>query len=170
LAIKAETLIEQTNNSNSLDDEYTDITAQIKELRKQWKTMHSHTQEELWQRFNSACNTVYEQCQPFIDKQSEIRVSHLKEKEDLCIQLETYVNSMGWPSSNANEIDHSIDWIQVDKITKQARKEWAEIGFVERKHHKSINHRFDKIIEAIRAELKKVWEINHEKFFTLFKK
>ncbi|WP_198262737.1 DUF349 domain-containing protein [sulfur-oxidizing endosymbiont of Gigantopelta aegis] len=170
LAIKAEQLTEQAKNLNSLEDEYTDITAQIKELRAQWKSMHSHTQEELWQRFNRACNSAYELCQPFIDKQTEIRAEHLKAKEDLCIQLEDYIQTMGWPTSEGDEINHSIDWIQVDKITKQARKEWSEIGFVERKHHKSINHRFDKIIETIRTELKKTWSVNHEQFFSLIEK
>jgi hypothetical protein len=74
---------------------------------------------------------------------------------------------MNWPTADNDEIDHSIDWIQVDKITKQARKEWAAIGFVERKDHKSINKRFDKSIDIIRNELKKVWQINQDQFFNL---
>lgn len=179
LAVKAEQLAEQISRSTGLENEYTDVTSQVKEFRKQWKSMHSHTQEDIWQRFNNACNLVYEQCKPFIDKQNETRRDNLKAKQDLCEQLENYIKTMGWPSSSATdnnaeasntEVNHSIDWIQVDKITKQARKEWSAIGFVERKHHKRINQRFDKDIDIIRDELKKIWHLNHEKFFDLIHK
>jgi len=167
LAAKAEQLAEQVGKSNEIESDYSDITSQVKELRKQWKSMRSHTQEELWLRFNTACNLAYEQCKPFIDKQNEIRQDNLKAKQLLCEQLENYIETMAWPSADSAELNHSIDWIQVDKITKQARKEWSNIGFVERKHHKSINLRFDKAMEIIRGELKKIWHVNQEKFFTL---
>ena len=58
----------------------------------------------------------------------------------------------------------------MDKITKQARKEWSDIGFVDRKFHKSINQRFDHSIEIIRAELKKTWHINQQQFYDLINK
>jgi len=167
LTQKAEKLAELTQNSSNLESEFSNITSQIKELRKQWKKLRSHTQEELWQRFNNACNLAYEPCTPFIEKQSEIRKNNLKAKQDLCEQLENYIEKMDWPSDSEMEIDNSIDWIQVDKITRQARKEWSSIGFVERKAHKSINQRFDKAIETIRHELKKVWKINQEQFYKL---
>ncbi|MCW8932980.1 MAG: DUF349 domain-containing protein [Gammaproteobacteria bacterium] len=167
LAIKAEKLAEQVSQSDELANEYTDITSQIKEFRSQWKSMRSHTQEELWTRFNTACNLAYEKCKPFIDKQNEVRKDNFKAKQNLCEQLEDYIKKMAWPSSEDTEIDHSIDWIQVDKITKQARKEWGTIGFVDRKQHKAISHRFDQAIEIIRNELKKVWQFNQDKFFNL---
>lgn len=170
LTIKAEQLAEQIQNAQNPESEYTDITAQVKELRKQWKTMHSHTQEELWLRFNNACNLAYEQCKPFIDKQNEVRSANLIGKQSLCDQIENYTKTMAWPSSDNTEVDHSIDWIQVDKITKQARKEWSNIGFVDRKYHRAINQRFDKAIEVIRVELKKAWQINQDKFYDLINK
>ncbi len=170
LAIKAEQLNDLINNSTNFENEYTDIISQVKDLRKQWKSMHSHTQEEIWQRFNTACNNAYEQCKPYIDKQNEIRLDNLQAKQALCEQLENYIQTMEWPSSKDSEINHSIDWIQVDKITRQARKEWSAIGFVDRKHHRSLNTRFDKAIDIIRNELKKVWHINQDKFYDLIHK
>ncbi len=170
LTIKAEQLAEQINNSNNFENEYTDITSQVKEFRKQWKSMHSHTQEEIWQRFNTACNHAYEQCKPYIDKQNEQRLDNLKTKQALCEQLEHYIKTMQWPSNEEPDVNQSIDWIQVDKITRQARKEWSSIGFVDRKHHRSVNTRFDKSIEIIRDELKKVWQVNQDKFYDLIHK
>ncbi len=167
LALKAEQLAEQAKKSKSLETDYPDITSAVKDLRQQWKQMHSHTQEELWQRFNHACNLAYEQCIPHIDTQTAIRQDNLKAKQALCQQLEDYIERMGWPDSDKDEINQSIDWIQVDKITKQARKEWSSIGFVERHAHKAINKRFDKSNDIIRKQLKKVWQINHDKFFNL---
>ncbi len=170
LAQKAEQLAEQAKQAEHLEKDYLDITSAIKELRQQWKKMHSHTPEELWQRFNGACNLTYEYCTPFIDKEIENRNKNLLAKQALCQQLEDYINTMGWPSDKEASIDQSIDWIQVDKITKQARKEWSNIGFVERKEHKKVTQRFNKAIECIRSELKKAWQFNQEQFFELIQK
>ncbi len=167
LVKKAEQLVQQAEASTTLEKDYTDITFSVKELRQQWKKMRSHTQEELWQKFNEACNHAYEQCTPYIDKQTTIRKENLLKKEVLCQQLEDYIKTMHWPDST--DIDSKINWIKVDKITRQARKEWSAIGFVERHAHKAINKRFDKSINIIRDELKKVWQINQEQFYDLIK-
>lgn len=169
LISKAEKLVQLVQDNNNLAAEFQDITSEIKALRNQWKKMRSHTQEEQWQRFNTACNQAYEPCIEFIDQQSELRKANLKAKQQLCEQIENYIAKMGWPSDDKAPVDNSIDWIQVDKITRQARKEWSNIGFVERKAHKSINHRFDKGIEIIRQELKRVWHINQQQFNDLIK-
>ena len=170
LAQKAEQLSELAQNNETISKEYTDIMLQVKELRQQWKKMRSHTPEELWQRFNQACNIAYEQCTPFINQQAEIRQAHLKAKQELCEQLENYISTMEWPTAKETDIDNSVDWIEVDKITKQARKEWSAVGFVDRKDHKAISQRFDKAIEIIREELKKVWHINQDQFYDLIHK
>ena len=56
-------------------------------------------------------------------------------------QLENYIHAMGWAARDNNESaahseTNNTDWIQVDKITRQARKEWKAVGFVDRKEHK----------------------------------
>ncbi len=167
---RAGQILEQARNSTSLDTEYTEITAEIKELRKQWKNLRSRTQESMWEQFNNTCNEAYSFCSPYIEQQAAQRKANLKAREQLCEQLETYIDSMGWPTEEDDPVDESIDWIKVDKITRQARKEWSEIGFVERKKHKAINQRFDKDIEIIRNELKKVWHINQQQFNDLIHK
>ena len=167
---RAQQVLEQARNSTSLDTEFTEITAEIKALRKQWKTLRSRTQESMWQQFNNTCNEAYSLCSPYIEQQAAQRKANLKAREQLCEQLETYIDSMGWPTEEDAPVDESIDWIKVDKITRQARKEWSEIGFVERKKHKAINQRFDKDIEIIRNELKKVWHINQQQFNDLIHK
>lgn len=167
---RAHQVLEQARNSTNLEAEYTEITAEIKELRKQWKNLRSRTQESMWEQFNNTCNEAYSLCTPYIEQQAAQRKTNLKAREQLCEQLETYIDSMGWPIGEDDPVDESIDWIKVDKITRQARKEWSEIGFVERKKHKAINQRFDKDIEVIRNELKKVWHINQQQFNDLIHK
>ncbi|MDX2504900.1 MAG: DUF349 domain-containing protein [Gammaproteobacteria bacterium] len=170
LVHQAEEIAQQAQKSKDLSLEFNEIMSQVKELRQQWKKMRSHTPEELWQHFNNACNQAYELCTPFIKQQSAIRQANLEAKQGLCDQLEQYITSMGWPSKKDTAIDTSIDWIQVDKITKQARKEWSAIGFIDRKDHKAINNRFNKAIETIRNELKNVWQHNQDQFFNLIHK
>ena len=167
LISKAEQLVTQVKESSTLEQDYPEVTAAVKELRQQWKKMRSHTPEEFWQQFNNTCNQAYEQCVPFIDKQTELRQNNLKAKQAVCQQLEDYIAAMHWPSAESDAVNHKQHWIQVDKITRQARKEWSAIGFVERKDHKAINKRFDKAVETIRHELKKVWQHNQEQFYKL---
>lgn len=167
---QAEKLLEQAKSSTNLEAEFTEISSEIKALRQQWKKLRSRTQESMWQHFNNTCNEAYSYCTPYIEKQSAQREANLKAREQLCEQLENYIETMGWPSEKDAPIDNSIDWIKVDKITRQARKEWAEIGFVERKRHKAVSRRFDKAIDLIRNELKKVWHINQEQYNELIHK
>ena len=170
LILRAEKLLAQAQSSTRLEHEYTDITSGIKELRKQWKKLRSRTADETWQRFNNVCNEAYKKCNPYIDKQTEIRRLNLLAKQALCEQLENYIETMGWPTTDDSDIDLALNWIQVDKIVKQARKEWSEIGFVDRKEHKAITRRFDHSIEIILSELKKVWHINQQQFNDLIHK
>jgi len=170
LTHEAEKIAQEAQNSTQLNTEFTDIMAQVNELRKKWKTMRSHTPDELWQRFNNACNLAYERCTPFIEQQTATRQANLEAKHALCEQLEQYIESTGWPTAKDAPIDTSINWIQVDKITKQARKEWSEIGYVDRKVHKQILKRFDHSIAIIREELKKAWRINLDLFYDLINK
>lgn len=172
---RAENIFSQAKESNNLASEYKDITSQIKELRRQWKKMHSHTADNLWQKFNNACNACYELCIPFIEQQEQDRSNNLIQKESLCEQLENYIHAMGWVAKDNNEAaEHSetknTDWIQVDKITRQARKEWKSIGFFDRKAHKKINQRFENAMQIIRDELHKGWEINQQLFEQLISK
>ncbi len=166
LIIKAEQLLNQYKDSNILASEYKDITAQVKELRLQWKNMHSPTAEDLWQKFNDSCNASYELCSPFIEQQDKDRINNLQQKESLCEQLENYIKTMDWPGkeTSTHDSDSNTDWIQVDKISRQARKEWSAIGFVDRKAHKKISQRFDESMQIIRTELHKGWEINQKLF------
>ncbi|MCU7837224.1 MAG: DUF349 domain-containing protein [gamma proteobacterium symbiont of Taylorina sp.] len=173
LLIKAVDLFEQAKENNNLDSEYKDITAQVKDLRQQWKKMRSHTADDLWKKFNTACNSIYELCIPFIEQQEKERNENLRKKEALCEQLENYIISMKWPADDgiiSNSEGQDINWIQVDKITKQARKEWSEIGLVDHNSHKKINHRFEHSMQIIRNELNKGWQINLQKFEDLITK
>jgi hypothetical protein len=170
LALKAERLAEKANNQTDLGKAYNDITTEVKELRKQWKKLRSPTQEELWERFNHACNEAYDICMPFIEQEHQQRKNNLDAKNALCEQLETYIQSMHWPTDAEAAADHTVDWIKVDKIIRQARKEWSEIGFVERKEHKRIHQRFEINVDIIRAELKKAWHENQNEFYDLIHK
>ena len=137
--------------------------------------MRSHSADDLWQKFNNTCNSSYELCIPFIEREEKNRLDNLLQKTAICDQLENYISSMGWTGANKTHAETSesktdIDWIQVDKITRQARKEWSAIGFVDRKEHKQIKQRFKKSIQLIRNELNQGWQINQQKFEDLITK
>jgi hypothetical protein len=167
LTQQAEQLLIKTQENKDLEHGYHEVVAQVKTLRQDWKRLKSSGSDELWERFNHACSQNYELCTPYLNKEAEVRDSHLQAKQALCEQLEQYIETMHWPTDPATEIDQSIDWFKVDQIIRQARKEWNTIGFVDRKVLKVISKRFDKSINIIRGELKQVWNDNHDKFYHL---
>lgn len=167
LAQQAEQLLAETREDKDLESIHHEILAQVKILRQNWKRLKSPGSDELWERFNDACSQTYELCTPFLKKEAATRKNHLQAKEALCVQLEQYIDSMHWPTGPETELDQSINWVKVDQIIRQARREWNAIGFVDRQVQKTIAKRFDKNINIIRGELKKVWHLNQEKFYHL---
>ncbi len=170
LAQQAEQLFSATSNNTQLENSYQEVVEQVKTLRQSWKRLKSPSSDELWERFNNACSQTYELCTPWLKIEAQARLKHLQAKQDLCDQLEQYIETMHWPSDSKAAVDQTIDWVKVDKIIRQARKEWNAIGFVDRKAYKGITKRFDRSVHIIRAELKKVWDLNQEKFYHIIDK
>jgi len=171
LCLKAEEIYSSIENSNSdIKHLYNEYSDQIKLLRSQWKKLSGRSPDELWNRFNNACNQTFEKFQPYFDQQAELRQNNLEQKQKIVDQLKSYVEYMNWPLAKEAGTAQELDWKQVQSILNQAKKEWASIKQVDRKAYKPIAKEFDKYTGMIEVELKKTWNQNQVLYIQLIDK
>ena len=77
--------IEENKNNPGFD--IVNAAEAIKAARNEWKKLakgeHAGDQE-LWQRFDAACNQAYEPCQRYFAEQAELRVENVQKRQALC--------------------------------------------------------------------------------------
>lgn len=149
LCLQAEALI-----NSPIEPE--DLSFQIKELQNSWKALKGTSPENLWERFNNACNEAYEPCKGYFAEQSKERKNNLAKKNKICDQLRYYINKMDWTVRN----ESIIDWKIVEQTIQQAKKEWHDAGIIDRKHHKKLEHEFNKLMDVLYEKIKDEWERN----------
>jgi len=144
---------------------------QVKDLRNQWKQLKGRSPDQLWEQFNNNCNQCFELFKPYFEQQEELRTQNLQLKEAICEQLENYIQFMNWPSpatnstnNDANKTNTEIDWIQVNKIVRQAKNEWQKVGPTDKKKSQKTFNRYNKSIDIVNKELKKIWIENQKKY------
>jgi len=124
LAEEAEHLLDGTPNHH-------DVVKQIKELRKQWKETGPAPREkadEVWNRFNGACETAFEKCREFFNELDQERDGNLVKKLELCEKVEA--------------LKESSEWKQTADLIKEIQAQWKLIGPVPKEKDKETFDRF----------------------------
>lgn len=119
LAEKAEHLLDAEPNHH-------DVIKQIKELRKQWKETGSAPREkadEVWNRFNGACETAFEKCRAFFDELDQQRDENLVKKLELCEKVEALKDSSEWKQTADQIKEIQAQWKQIGHVPKDKDKE-----------------------------------------------
>ncbi len=116
----------------------------IRDAQTTWKNLGSlgHSQE-LWERFNTACNTAYAPCHIYFNIQAQERQQHLYEKEVVCERLEKELLT-DWDSPN---------WKEIYLFVRQCEHDWKNQGPVDRKSRKSLQKRYHKAMQPWQAHL-----------------
>jgi hypothetical protein len=136
-------------------DDWKDTAETIKELREQWKEIGyagKEWEEDLWYRFNKACNTFFERRRDYFDKLNREREENMREKEELCSEVESLE-----PSKES-----------IERV-KEIQARWKEIGPVPKEHNDELWNRFrdacDKFFEEVRKNRRERLEevLNHKK-------
>ncbi len=105
----------------------------LKTLQEEWKRIGNVPKEksnELWERFHSDCDKIYQTCREFYEEQSRKRAEHLLKKTSLCEQAEALQDSEDWENT-------------ADKL-KSLQSEWNSIGHVPKGKEEEIFQRFRK--------------------------
>jgi hypothetical protein len=117
----------------------------IHNYQQTWKNLGSQgNSDEIWKRFNQACQTAYEPCKVFFHEKSNQREQHLLQKQALSEQLETYANNTDW---------QNVEWKKVSNFVRDAENKWKTIGATDRKFKKSIQQRFESALLVLATHL-----------------
>jgi len=113
-----------------------DAIKSLNELHEEYKhigPVPRDEQENLWQRFKSASDAVYDRRKTFYDGQKEVFQKNQEEKEVLIEKLKTFADF------KATRIR---DWNIKTKEILEIQKTWEKIGPVTRESGKEINKAF----------------------------
>jgi hypothetical protein len=124
------------------------LPVRLKQLQDAWKAVGPAPKEkaqDLWQRFKSASDKVYER---IVQHRHEVAGEHkdnLKKKQELCVRAE--------------ELAESTDWGPAAEALKRLQAEWKAVGPVPRKQADEVWKRFraacDRFFERRRPHLEK---------------
>ena len=130
------------------------LAEEINILQQEWKLLGSgerKTSQQLWERFKSAADTAYEPCREHFHAQGEQRKLNKQKRENLCDQLEVFVEQNDWENA---------DWKSLPALCDKAKEEWKTYSPVDRRDHKVLQERFNKVLGLIRGKLTEEFERN----------
>ena len=141
LCTRVEALAEGPNTKEASD--------QAKAMQEDWKRIGpvpKEVSDEIWKRFRTACDKLFERRKAEGTKLDGERAANLKKKEDLCVKVEA--------------LSESTDWKGAADQIKAAQTEWKSTGAAPRKDADAIWKRF-------RAACDKFFARRQEHFTTL---
>lgn len=138
-----------------------DIPAQqlankIRELQQQWRSLdatdsvHSHS---LWKRFKAASDEAYKPCETHFNNQKALREKNLQNRQQLCSQLQAYLDATDWDQ---------VDWKELDHLLKRVKREWREFSPVDRSPGKKVQQQFNELLAQLEGPLKAYRQENAE--------
>ena len=128
----------------------------IKTLRAEWNALGPTTRREdraLANRFNELAEAAFEPCRTYFSDQAAARKQNLAERRRICSQLEQYVSSVDWATT---------DMQAAEQIMRAARQEWREHHPVDRNRGKTLEREFESLQGQIHDRVKQAWEHNVE--------
>jgi exonuclease SbcC len=134
--------------------DYNNLAGQIKHARDEWKRLgetEPDSAQELWDRFNVACNEAYAPCEAYFHELAQQRKENLEKKRVICQELENFVNSADW---------ENMDWKKADRIVRVAQDEWRAIGPVDRKERSVVDKQFRTVMKTLRERISEYRENN----------
>ena len=134
------------NLSESENDNPENSARQIRQAQATWKNLGSqgHSQE-LWERFNQACQTAYEPCKIHFSHKAREREQHLSDKQTLCERLEAFAQETDW--------ENTTNWKEVYNFVRDAENIWRNIGATDRKYKKTTQRSYQAAMLVLETHL-----------------
>lgn len=123
------------------------MSLRLHDLQMEWKGLDkggSPVNHPLWERFHAASERVYAHCKPFLDAQAAERDANRQQREQLCQELETFLDQVDW---------ERMDWKMAGRAEREMRQAWSAKGPVEGRHRKSLEKRFRSALKRLDAGL-----------------
>lgn len=132
------------------------LANKIRELQQQWRSLdatdpvHSHS---LWKRFKKASDEAYKPCEAHFNNQKALREKNLQNRQQLCNQLQEYLDAVDWDQ---------VDWKDLDHLLKRVKREWREFSPVDRSPGKKVQQQFNELLAQLEGPLKAYRQENAE--------
>ncbi|MFQ5558980.1 MAG: DUF349 domain-containing protein [Nitrospinota bacterium] len=111
--------------------EWKETAKKLKALQAEWRELAKLgkvNDGDLYKDFSSACNSFFEVRRvEYLDRLEEKRIQNLKEKEQICLEVEKMVETPQW---------------QMNREIQKFQKTWQKIGAVPKKNSDTIWKRF----------------------------
>ena len=124
-----------------------EIAQRIQQARDAWKAIDHQegaAPKALWKRFNLACEKAYAPCQAYFEAQNRERRQNLEKKQAICAQLEQFESETDWQQA---------DWREADRLRRRAQEQWYKSGPINRTDRKTLDRRFQQVIQRLDAHL-----------------
>lgn len=141
--LKAKTELCEQAEALAKSDKVKNSYHAIRELQKQWKAIgrvRQEEQEEIWQRFKTAADAVYDRYRKFEATNRSREEENYKAKQQICEELETL---MATTEKSRKSFDQALSAMD------NARERWKKIGFAPKEVNDEVYSRFRKACDAI---------------------
>ena len=143
------------------------VAARIKALQKEWKQLgplSPRRDQELWREFRAAADEAWAPCKETFEARADARKQVYRQRMELVAQLRDYESKIAWPDlENPDPEAPAPDWKMVRKTLNAARKAFAELTPVDRKHERKSHKALDKVCNRIYAHLEHEYNRNIER-------
>ncbi|HFE36925.1 MAG TPA: DUF349 domain-containing protein, partial [Gammaproteobacteria bacterium] len=149
-----EQLISNVESLIDSDLDPKEIAYIVSHARKEWKKLgpsEKGRSQELWEKFQAACDKAYEPCKAYFEEEKKRHVEHYAKRITFLESLEAFLKQADWDN---------VDWKKVETLFRHARKDWNNLGPVDHKKRKNLNKRFNALHNQLKTALNREWQKN----------
>jgi len=122
----------------------------IRELQDEWKSLgDSRNTQKLWQRFRKAADKAFAPCAEYFEQQKQLRQHNENQRIHIIEQLQQFIDGSDWHNLNGN----GVDWKTVERLQPLARREWSHYTPIDRANAKSLQDRFNRVMDSLHEKL-----------------
>ncbi len=138
-----ETLCEEMEALAKITDaDWSDVAKRIRTAQAEWKKLQkSDHGNQLWQRFNAACQKAYAPCDNYFKQQAGERNAHQQQREEITKTLIDLFENTPW------EHNKDVNWHQLYKQVQQHKRTWHKIGVVNHKQKRRLHNELQTALE-----------------------
>lgn len=121
------------------------LAKKITALRERWKEMEKLSgaaSQDVWNRFDAACNTAYAPAAQYFQEQAEQRKLNLVLAQQFLQAMEEQASLL---------LQDTPNWKAFSQFCQNQLMEWKKLGHVDRKHRNQLDSGFD-------TQFKRIWQ------------
>lgn len=129
-----------------------DLASHVQRLQDEWKSLSKggkSQDEDLWQKFQTVANKVYEPCHEHFDDLAKVRDENLAKRKMLLEQLQNYIASNDWNTADWRDDNCKA----VEQLRQLAREEWRRYSPVARNLNQELQQSFEQYLDTISASI-----------------